>query len=130
MHFLNQLLAPINIPYHSFSVHPATFGANALFMNTTTFTYGESSGAVHQEMLNISSIHGNEFASVILQPIPKDRDVIRIANAEAFIKISVHSKNSYQHRLYYPLDSVLYSAILYRLKLYHQPHLFIMYTCT
>ncbi|KAL5516874.1 hypothetical protein EMCRGX_G002306 [Ephydatia muelleri] len=69
----------------------ATLGVNALFMNTTTFTYGESSGAVHQEMLNISSIHGNEFASVILQPIPKDRDVIRIANAQAFIEISVHS---------------------------------------
>eukprot|EP00731_Ephydatia_muelleri_P037226 Em0422g2a len=69
----------------------ATLGVNALFMNTTTFTYGESSGAVHQEMLNISSIHGNEFASVILQPIPKDRDVIRIANAQAFIKISVHT---------------------------------------
>ncbi|KAL5516904.1 hypothetical protein EMCRGX_G002348 [Ephydatia muelleri] len=69
----------------------ATLGVNALFMNTTTFTYGESSGAVHQEMLNISSIHGNEFASVILQPIPEDRDVIRIANTQAFIKISVHS---------------------------------------
>ena len=62
---------------------------------TTKFTYGETSGAVHHEMLNISSldtIRGDIYAGVTLKPIPEDRGVIRIANNQMFIKITIHSK--------------------------------------
>ena len=93
------LLFTITIIYHSFSVHPIiALGTSILLLTNTTFTYGETSGAVHHEILNISSISGAEFASLVLQPIPKDRDVIRIANTQAIIKITVHSKNQFHHR--------------------------------
>lgn len=76
-------------------MYPASAVRNLLFSTVVTFTSGATTGSIVYATLDISStvtVPGTDFV-VILKPVLKDADVIRITNGEASIKILIQSTN-------------------------------------
>ena len=69
---------------------------NYSFATATTFMSGDSSGTVNEAILYIPSqyiVNNIEFV-VTLNPIPEDKNIIKIINSPAYIKIVIRSKMS------------------------------------